>query len=651
MRRLTRPWVLVIVFSLVTLAGYFTWPWLRSIPKKLGPLANYRVYEESKSLDGFAEPTPGGWRMPASRWELFATLDHQVMFDKKQITSLRKKPNLRPSRPALPPPAPLVQGDMLSDFVVDRGTSFGFPATYQELDESLAHGKAYRESAFFMRYHDPLKPFYGSLPTRLCYHDTCPDRGNFRANYLQIREDFKLRDVSLETPKSPDVFIVAAGGIYNAREAAYRRSSPIAYPSDQYWAVVYAGSTHSSPTAFLLDRVTIAPTSTEILLHRPPPGGATADLHPYWFFIPLGRLPAGKYSVNVRLVDDNSLRATTTADLRSATDDEIASRNAKSEELQKTSNKHFKHQRQLEQDYGAELQLRLERLAEFIHSAAVDESDKQLLARDVARLGEAVDWDQDIYHTQRHPKRALTPPTPGETPTFRDRQFPWEPGDWKPSEIALSDIWLCDGTDADWYVPATYRNVPEFRDALTVDNPSKTQLKIREIWKAIESEDSSDLGTVLRHIPAAGTIEDAIHAAHDVLVGGKPPAKEFSPNDEMWCVFLAKRSYLIRRVDSRITEGKIAGTQRREFFVHLSAYIGAADTAEDDHRSPATLAIIPLGKQSDVDSVGVTFYCDTVCSRQVDQIEPRLLETQLPDSSRHYFSHYFAHGTGFLLKP
>jgi hypothetical protein len=147
-------------------------------------------------------------------------------------------------------------------------------------------------------------------------------------------------------------------------------------------------------------------------------------MHPYWYFVPLGRLSDGPYSVSLRLANDESLITSTTADLRAATKEEIEARSQENHDLQMSSNKHFERKKQNEQEHGAALQLRLERLAEFVHTAEVAEEDRQILARDVERLGEAVDWNQDIYRSYRYHKNPLAPPTPGYVPQFQARRFP-----------------------------------------------------------------------------------------------------------------------------------------------------------------------------------------------------------------------------------
>lgn len=644
-----------ITLSLAALACtlfYVAWPWLRPLPQRFGPLANYRVFEPSVQLDAAPQPTPGGWREPHSRWELLTTLDHDVLYAKKNINSVRRQQKRQPITPRLPPPTPVGNDDRLTDFVIDHGDSFGYPASHKELDEAIAQGKARRASEFFgWRYHYGEKPFYGRLPTSLCYSDTGPDRGNFRANYFSTYKEFQEVTAGLETPKEPTVFIVTAGGISNAQRAVYDRKPPVTYPGEIVWAAVYAGSSHSEPRAYLLDRVTITPSNTEVILHKPRPGGATADHYPYWFFIPLGPIPAGKYTVNVRLIDNNSLLATTTADLRAATEEELAARNAELENLQRAATEHGEKRRQLELEHGAALQLHLERLAEFVHTANVSDQLRDLLRHDVERLGEAVDWSQDIYGTRRYNKQPLAPPTPGQSPDDNGlpAAFDMNRPAWSPSEIALRDIWLCDITDADWFADKTYRDVPEFADAFTTTEPTELQQKIRAICEAIAAKGGPKHGAELFSHAAAGTLHDALQTAYAVQVDNQPPPRDFAKGDEMWAVLVARRSFLIRKIDSRFIVDSFNNTKRREFRISASAYIAPADGAANDATSPVTFAIVPLGKQDDVDSVGIHLVCDSISCRGLRGDAPHLLETNLPDPRIHNFSRFLASPTGFRI--
>jgi hypothetical protein len=183
---------------------------------------------------------------------------------------------------------------------------------------------------------------------------------------------------------------------------------------------------------------------------------------------------------------------------------------------------------------------------------------------------------------------------------------------------------------------------------LTTQKPSPAQKTIRQIWNVLEEHASVRHGSKIQCLAAAGSLEDAIATAHDVLVNGGSPSKQFSRADEMWVIFVARSSFLIRQIDTRFYEDKYNQKKHREFLVHTSAYIGKADHAENDVGSPVTLALIPLGRP-DADWVGVSFVCDTICGRQIGSTTPTLLDAALPETSANSFSQYFCTGTGFQV--
>ncbi len=68
----------------------------------------------------------------------------------------------------------------------------------------------------------------------------------------------------------------------------------------QLWAVVYFGSMGSQPPQVIIDSVKIGADGNFTVNFHPVVGGiSTMDLYPYIAWIPLGPLPAGKYSVSL----------------------------------------------------------------------------------------------------------------------------------------------------------------------------------------------------------------------------------------------------------------------------------------------------------------------------------------------------------------
>ena len=645
MRRKIRRYILLVAIALLSFSIFCLWPWIASLPKKFGPLANYRVYEYGKRVDGSLEPGMSGWREPSSRWELLVRRDSDILFDRKLINRLARQ-NKTPPKPQVPyTQMQMLRGDQLHDFVIDRGDSYGYPDSEEQLEQSISRGEAQRASAFFTSHFANTKPFFGEVPPSICYRENVLDYGGQRVNELQIRKNFEPIQVYFDTPKQPQVSIVAGGSIYGAKQAYYERKPPVAFDYEQYWAVVYAGVTHT-----LLDRITIGRTATDILLNQPKDFRESREMYPYWFIIPLGKLPAGSYTANVRIANSNNTIATVTSNLRPAIKKEIDDRNRENAEFMAGSERHFENKKMVERANGSALQVSLERLAEFVHAADISTDDRELLSRDVAQLGEAVDWNKGIYETPRHPRYVLAPPTPGKKPekrVFLPGELEAGSPEWEPSDIKLSDVWLCDGTDAQWYAANTYRKLPEFDSALSVDKPSAVQDKIRQIWKTLKDR-SHQRNSGMPSLPAKGTINEVIDAAFETIVYGAAPLRDFKPDDQIWAVFTAKQSFLIREIKTRSYTDKFSGATRTEFLVYVSAYIAEADGVKEDATAPATFALIPLGK-CESDTVGVMFNCMSICGRESGSGEPKLLDAQPSDFLMNEYRSYLSPPTGFRV--
>jgi hypothetical protein len=533
----------------------------------------------------------------------------------------------------------ILADDKLTDFVIDRGDFYACPTTREELENAIVRGTAQRTSGF---YFSGDKPFFGNIPVSFCYREYRGGLNFGSVSQLQIRKGFEWVNAGLGIPKKPEVLIVAAGSADGAQRAAYSHETPITYPGEQYWAVVYAGTAGSDPTVFVIDRVTINKGSAEIVVYRPPHGSETCDMHPYWFFVPLGQLADGKYSVNVRDANKDEMEASTTNTLRRASKEEQAARNDAAMKDQEEGSKHYDELQQANQESGAALQLRLARITEFIHSANIKSEDRELLSQDVKRLGEAARWDQlGTYFGPQSAQSELDAVKPGEMPGTEVGRNSWDDSpQWKPSDISIHDVWMCDGTDAGWYASKTYRNVPELNGALTSTNPTPIQAKIKGIWNALKQKCDDSRGKILNSFVVAGTIDDAINATYGILVDCKEPQKTFSPDDQMWAVFVARRSFLIRQISTRFN-------LNIEYFVHASAYISKADGVNDG--SPVTFALIPLGRQQPGQSVTVIYAGQSICSRQVGATGPDLLYAKPFDLLLSSFSNGVCYPTGFQV--
>jgi hypothetical protein len=67
--------------------------------------------------------------------------------------------------------------------------------------------------------------------------------------------------------------------------------------SGDMWLVAYLGVTGSDPTAFRVHSVEVS--GTEIRLTYKHPGSVTQDLHPYFYWVPLGKLAPGTYKLQL----------------------------------------------------------------------------------------------------------------------------------------------------------------------------------------------------------------------------------------------------------------------------------------------------------------------------------------------------------------
>src|SRR5688572_17586210 len=101
-RRYIRLLLATVAATLLSFLGYCAWPWIASMPWKLGPLAEYRIYQQGELLEGSSELTQGGWRKPKSRLELFLTPYSSVLHGEREFYPLKKHAHYRP-RPESPP--------------------------------------------------------------------------------------------------------------------------------------------------------------------------------------------------------------------------------------------------------------------------------------------------------------------------------------------------------------------------------------------------------------------------------------------------------------------------------------------------------------------------------------------------------------------
>lgn len=245
----------LLVLALFSLVLFWHWDWLCTTSQRLQPLDKYRIYDSTVVLDTSAPEKVESWstfkwRTPISRAELLQAEEHLIWYPHQRLgrkAQPKKELVAKKYRPTtILYPVPVRETDQLDDFVVESGEWFHHPDSWGELNAATRRGAAHRASDFFSRHYGRTKPFLGEIPTSLCYDKRDYGIHAFGFNQLQIWKDFKLVNVNLPTPETPQVTIVAAGGVYNVRKAVYDHTGSISYRYNSYWAAIYAGSASSS---------------------------------------------------------------------------------------------------------------------------------------------------------------------------------------------------------------------------------------------------------------------------------------------------------------------------------------------------------------------------------------------------------------------
>ncbi len=70
-------------------------------------------------------------------------------------------------------------------------------------------------------------------------------------------------------------------------------------PRGNHWLVVYLGVGPSSPTWWKVVETNVEGKAITLNYHKAPPSPATADVHPYFFWVPLGKISPGTYEVKL----------------------------------------------------------------------------------------------------------------------------------------------------------------------------------------------------------------------------------------------------------------------------------------------------------------------------------------------------------------
>lgn len=127
-----------------------------------------------------------------------------------------------------------------------------------------------------------------------------------------VQEDYghDLRTLFKEAGRGPsNAFLVDADSIKDAMRgslrvmvggaAADKAVKSVAVRSGEYWLVAFLGCGHSGPLRWEVKEIRVDKWRVRLTYRVPKEGWATADVHRHIFWAPLGKLPAGAYSVEL----------------------------------------------------------------------------------------------------------------------------------------------------------------------------------------------------------------------------------------------------------------------------------------------------------------------------------------------------------------
>jgi hypothetical protein len=129
-----------------------------------------------------------------------------------------------------------------------------------------------------------------------------------------------LRPFQSATAGPSNAFLVDAMDARDAIEASKTvffggRSADTPAPVNQpdpkrgnYWLAAYLGIGPSGPTAFVIETVTLRDGGIRLVYSKPTARAATADIHHYYYWVPIGQLRPGEY--NIELFDSGLKKVT-----------------------------------------------------------------------------------------------------------------------------------------------------------------------------------------------------------------------------------------------------------------------------------------------------------------------------------------------------
>jgi hypothetical protein len=103
-----------------------------------------------------------------------------------------------------------------------------------------------------------------------------------------------------------DAVGIGARVIVGAHQADTAARQDIPKPKHyEYWMIAYLGSGPSEPAWWTVESATVQGTTVRLNYLKSPPSPATKDLHPYYFWVPVGDLENGSYQLELFDVKNN----------------------------------------------------------------------------------------------------------------------------------------------------------------------------------------------------------------------------------------------------------------------------------------------------------------------------------------------------------
>jgi hypothetical protein len=123
-------------------------------------------------------------------------------------------------------------------------------------------------------------------------------------------EDFKAKILSthrneasvfvVDAMNEKDAVSASAGVLFDSKptdtEVTVNTADP---PPGSHWLVAYLGMGPSHPARWIVERASIARNKIRLIYRKPELTSVTGDIQHYYYWVPLGKLKAGSYEVEL----------------------------------------------------------------------------------------------------------------------------------------------------------------------------------------------------------------------------------------------------------------------------------------------------------------------------------------------------------------